>query len=94
MKLGQHVSAMEYIIPLEYCETMNVLHDEAMFRGFEEVVDVFKVLLLPFRLLFVVSLLFLLLISLLFFSSFSFDFPSFSPLSRTSFLSLFSGGVW
>lgn len=41
VKLGQHISSLDYLLPEEYCSAMTVLHDEAMFRSFEEIVAVF-----------------------------------------------------
>lgn len=42
IKLGQHLSALEYILPPEYCRTMNVLHNQAPTSTLEEVQQVFQ----------------------------------------------------
>lgn len=42
IKLGQHLSALEYILPPEFCETMAVLQNEAPQSSIEEVESVLK----------------------------------------------------
>lgn len=42
IKLGQHLSALEYILPEEYCRTMNVLHSQAPTSSMADVAAVIK----------------------------------------------------
>ena len=42
IKVGQHVGALEYLLPLEYVETMRVLHDRAPESSLEELKQVIK----------------------------------------------------
>lgn len=42
VKVGQHIGALEYILPHEYVETMKVLHSQAPTSSFEEVLGVLR----------------------------------------------------
>lgn len=42
IKVGQHIGALDYILPKEYVETMKVLHSQAPASSIEEVYRVFK----------------------------------------------------
>lgn len=42
IKIGQHLSALEYILPEEYCRTMTILHSQAPTSSLEEVATVIR----------------------------------------------------
>ncbi|KAE8750039.1 hypothetical protein FOCC_FOCC003163 [Frankliniella occidentalis] len=42
VKVGQHIGALEYILPHEYVETMKVLHSQAPTSSFEEIQRVLR----------------------------------------------------
>lgn len=42
IKVGQHIGALDYVLPSEYVNTMKVLHSQAPASTIEEVYKVFK----------------------------------------------------
>ena len=42
VKLGQHLAQLEYLIPPEYIQTMEVMYDRAPTKSFEDVIKVFQ----------------------------------------------------
>lgn len=42
IKVGQHLGALDYLIPSEYVSTMKVLHSSAPQSSFEEILGVLK----------------------------------------------------
>lgn len=42
IKVGQHIAALEYLLPVEYVETMKVLHSHAPTNKIEDVYKVIK----------------------------------------------------
>lgn len=42
VKVGQHIGALEYILPHEYVETMKVLHSQAPTSSFVEIQKVLR----------------------------------------------------
>jgi aarF domain-containing kinase len=42
IKIGQHISALEYILPQEYCKVMTVLQNEAPKSSMEDINNVFQ----------------------------------------------------
>lgn len=42
IKVGQHIGALDYILPTEYVDTMKVLHSQAPASSIEEVYQVLK----------------------------------------------------
>jgi aarF domain-containing kinase len=42
VKAGQHISSLDYILPMEYVKTMVPLHDKAPSCPFEDIIQVFK----------------------------------------------------
>lgn len=41
MKVGQHIGALEYLLPPPYIETLSILHSQAPFSSLD---DVYKVI--------------------------------------------------
>jgi aarF domain-containing kinase len=42
IKVGQHLGALDYLIPAEYVSTMKVLHNQAPQSTYDEVLKVIK----------------------------------------------------
>ncbi len=42
IKVGQHLGALDYLLPFEYVSTMKVLHSQAPQSSFEDVLNVIK----------------------------------------------------
>ena len=42
IKVGQHIGALDYLLPFEYVSTMKVLHSQAPQSSFEEILKVIK----------------------------------------------------
>lgn len=42
IKVGQHIAALQYLVPLEYVETLSVLHNKAPRTKFEDIKKVIK----------------------------------------------------
>jgi aarF domain-containing kinase len=42
IKIGQHLAALEYLLPIEYCDTMKVLQNEAPQTAIEDVRQLFR----------------------------------------------------
>lgn len=42
IKVGQHIGALDYLVPPEYVKTMKVLHSEAPESTFEEILEVLR----------------------------------------------------
>jgi aarF domain-containing kinase len=42
IKVGQHLGALDYLLPFEYVNTMKVLHSQAPQSSFEDVLSVIK----------------------------------------------------
>lgn len=42
IKVGQHLGALDYLIPNEYVRTMRVLHSQAPQSTFEEILSVIR----------------------------------------------------
>ena len=42
IKVGQHLGALDYLIPFEYVRTMRVLHSKAPQSDFEAILNVIK----------------------------------------------------
>lgn len=42
IKVGQHLGALDYLIPFEYVSTMRVLHNRAPESAFEEILKVIE----------------------------------------------------
>lgn len=42
IKVGQHIGALDYLVPPEYVKTMKVLHSEAPSSTFGEILEVLK----------------------------------------------------
>lgn len=40
--MGQHIGALDYVLPTEYVDTMKVLHSQAPASTIEEVYQVFR----------------------------------------------------
>ena len=41
VKVGQHLGSLEYLLPIEYVETMKILHDKAPQSDLEDLKKVF-----------------------------------------------------
>ena len=42
IKVGQHIGALDYLLPLEYVHTMRVLHSHAPASKYEDILNVIK----------------------------------------------------
>lgn len=42
IKVGQHLGALDYLIPFEYVHTLRVLHDNAPTSRYEDILDVIR----------------------------------------------------
>jgi len=42
IKVGQHLGALDYLLPTEYIQTLRVLHSQAPFSSLEDVFSVIK----------------------------------------------------
>lgn len=42
IKVGQHIGALDYLIPFEYVRTMKILHSQAPQSSYEEVLSVMQ----------------------------------------------------
>ena len=42
IKVGQHLGALDYLLPFEYVSTMKVLHNQAPQSAYEEILKVIK----------------------------------------------------
>lgn len=42
IKVGQHIAALQYLVPIEYVETLSVLHNKAPRTSFEDIKKVIK----------------------------------------------------
>lgn len=42
IKVGQHIAALEYLLPLEYVQTMKILHSHAPTNSLEDVYQVIR----------------------------------------------------
>ena len=42
IKVGQHIGALEYLLPIEYVETMRVLHSKAPQSPLDDIMKVLR----------------------------------------------------